>query len=274
MTDVMIPKDLKGKDLFEFLMTNKSILVAQKKFELKRADAVFYSSMFVNEKGDITKANELVTEDLNVLKVRSVINTTNLMDSHSDVHIPGLWKKSLSENKQLFLLEEHKMSFRGIITDEIKAFTKKMSWRDLGLDADGVTEALIFDNTIKRIRNEFMFDQYKQGNVKNHSVGMRYVDLELAINDPDYKQEFANWNKYIDDIVNRDEAEAQGFFWPVKEAKCIEGSAVPLGSNWVTPTLDNNMKHSQSTEKEPLKSTSEQPRSMSDAIKQTTFVKI
>jgi len=119
-----------------------------------------------------------------------------------------------------------------------------------------------------------MFDQYKDGNVKNHSVGMRYVDLQLAINDPDYKEEFANWNKYIDDIVNREEAEAQGFFWPVKEAKVIEGSAVPLGSNWVTPTLDNNMKHTHSTDKEPHKSTSEQPRSMIDAIKQTTFIKL
>lgn len=274
MKKTAIPQGLTGKDLFEFLITNKSLLIAEKKYDVKHADAVFVSSTFINERGEIVKANAAVTEDVNTLKVASVINTTNLMDSHSDVHIPGLWKKSLSENKQLYLLEEHKMSFRGIITDEVKGFTKKMSWRDLGLDADGITEALIFHSIIKRSRNEFMFGQYKDGNVKNHSVGMRYVDLALAINDPDYKEEFAIWNKYIDDIVNREEAEAQGFFWPVKEAKCVEGSAVPLGSNWVTPTLDNNMKHIQSTEKEPLSSTSEQPRSMSDAIKQTTFINL
>lgn len=274
MTNVTIPQGLVGKELFDFLIENKSVLIAQKKFEIKKADSVYLSSTFINEKGDVVKANNAVTDDIATLKVSSVINTTNLMDSHSDVHIPGLWKKSLSENKQLYLLEEHKMSFRTIIADEIKAFTKKMSWRDLGLDADGITEALIFNSTIKKSRNEFMFGQYKDGNVKNHSVGMVYVDLALAINDPDYKDEFATWNKYIDDIVNREEAESQGFFWPVKEAKCIEGSAVPLGSNWVTPTLDNNMKQTASTDEQPSKDTAKQPRSFSDALKQTTLIKL
>jgi hypothetical protein len=49
-------------------------------------------------------------------------------------------------------------------------------------------------------------------------------------------------------VANQDAAEEKGFFWAVKEAKVIEGSAVPLGSNWITPTLDNN-------KNEPLDST-------------------
>lgn len=274
MKDIQAPEGLTGKSLFDFLIENKKTLIAQKKYNVKHADSFFYSTLFINSKGEITKANLPVTEDLNQIKVSSVINTTYWMDSHSDVHIDGLWKKSLSENKQLYLLQEHSMTFKGIITDEVKALTKKMSWRDLGLDVDGVTEALIFNSTILENRNTFMFNEYKMGRVKNHSVGMRYVDLELAINDEDYKEEFACWNKYIDKIANKVEAEAQGFFWPVKEAKCVEGSAVPIGSNIVTPTLDNNMKHTVSTEKEPPTSTSVQPRSISDAIKQTTFIKL
>ena len=34
----------------------------------------------------------------------------------------------------------------------------------------------------------------------------------------------------------------KGYFWAVLEAKLIEGSAVVIGSNPVTPTLENNMK--------------------------------
>jgi hypothetical protein len=46
------------------------------------------------------------------------------MDSHKDVHLPGIWKKTLQENKDLYLLEEHKFLFQGIITDQVKAYTQ------------------------------------------------------------------------------------------------------------------------------------------------------
>ncbi|HPZ10702.1 MAG TPA: hypothetical protein PL110_21610, partial [Candidatus Eremiobacteraeota bacterium] len=34
-------------------------------------------------------------------------------------------------------------------------------------------------------------------------------------------------------------ADERGYFWVVKEAKIIEGSAVVMGSNSATPTLEN-----------------------------------
>ena len=95
--------------------------------------------------------------------------------------------------------------------------------------------------TIKRNRNAYMLDQYAKGYVKNHSVGMKYVKLSLAINDEDYKEEFAVWNEYIDIIANKQNTIENGFFYAVKEAKVIEGSAVPLGSNTITPTIENNV---------------------------------
>ena len=71
---------------------------------------------------------------------------------------------------------------------------------------------------------------------------MRYVKLALAVNDKDYKEEFAVWEKYIDRIANKEETEATGYFWAVTEAKVIEGSAVLKGSNYMTPTLSVNEK--------------------------------
>jgi hypothetical protein len=255
-----IPEGLEGKELFEFLKKNKSLLIAEKKAELKRGDA-FAMHMFVNDKGEIVKAYDPVDNSATAIKVTSVINTTNWMDSHSDVHIPGLWKKSLQETKELYLLQEHDMTFAGIITDEVKAFTKKYTWQELGYSYSGMTEALVFESTVDNERNPFMFDQYRKGYVKNHSVGMRYVVIELAINEDDeyWKEEFATWNKYIDDIANKEAAEKQGFFWAVREAKVIEGSAVPIGSNIITPTLNVERVKSFSTDEQPPKGTVTQP---------------
>jgi hypothetical protein len=270
-----IPEGLEGKELFEFLKKNKSLLIAEKKAELKRGDA-FAMQLFVNEKGEIVKAYEPIDNSATAIKVTSVINTTNWMDSHSDVHIPGLWKKSLQETKELYLLQEHDMTFAGIITDEVKAFTKKYTWQELGYSYSGMTEALVFESAVDNERNPFMFDQYRKGYVKNHSVGMRYVVIELAINEDDeyWKEEFATWNKYFDDIANKEAAEKQGFFWAVREAKVIEGSAVPIGSNIITPTLSVERIKSFSTDEQPPQGTATQPPTfdLDQAIRQVKII--
>ena len=160
------------------------------------------------------------------------------MDSHRDVHINGIWKRSLNNTKDFYLLKEHNMSFETIISDEVKASTKIFDWTDLGFDFEGKTQALIFDSIIEKDRHEYMFEQYVKGRVKNHSVGMRYVKVGFASANDKYPAEKALWDKYIKKIANREEVEARGYFWAVEEAKVLEGSAVPMGSNHVTTTLN------------------------------------
>lgn len=228
------------QELFKFLKGNKQQLISQKKFEMKRADAVSYIVHSVNEKAEAEKAADnagsLLSKDK--ITVRVIINTTKLFDSHRDVHMDGLWKKSLKELKSVYHLQEHQMKFDHVVSDEVKAFTKKMSWKDIGIDWEGETEALVFDSVIEKSRNPFMFDQYARGYVKNHSVGMRYIQLSLCINSDEkyYIEEKAAWDKYIGEVANRKEAEESGHFWAVTEARLIEGSAVLAGSNWATPT--------------------------------------
>jgi heme/copper-type cytochrome/quinol oxidase subunit 1 len=95
------------------------------------------------------------------------------------------------------------------------------------------------DTNIKRSYNEKVFEAYLTGEIDQHSVGMQYVKVEMAVNDPDFKEEFAAWNKYYPLIGNQKDAEEQGFFFAVKEAKLIEISAVLEGSNRLTNTLNN-----------------------------------
>lgn len=224
------------KEFFRYLFENKNLLLAEKKKVMKEADCVSVAY--------IGKSNAPVSGDVSVLKTRLIINTTNLLDSHSDVHLPGLWTKSLQENKNIYHLQEHNMAFDKVISDgeDLNAYVKEYSWNELGIDWSGKTEALTFDSNVRKERNTFMFEQYKAGRVKNHSVGMQYVKVFLAINDIEYIQEYENWGKYYPEIINKEIADEQGYFWAVKEAKVIEGSAVIRGSNWATPTLENNMK--------------------------------
>ena len=230
-----IPKFNTQQELFDYLVENKSLLITEKKTEMKRADAVF----FVSDSSDVTSKAK-PSPDSNQLKVRLVINTTKILDSHGDVHIDGIWNRSVKNSRLLYLLEEHKMSFKTIISDTVKAYVEELPWKTVGVKAEGNTQALVFEATIDKDRNEYMFSQYLKGHVKNHSVGMQYVGLELAINseDSNMKAEKKAWDKYIDQVVNRREAEEKGYFWAVTEAKVIEGSAVPIGSNTATPTLD------------------------------------
>ena len=246
-----IPKFKTKKELFDFLIENKEILIAQKKAVTKYADGFDYISG--NMKGPVMKANS-VDGELNVL---AVINTTNVIDSHDDVHIPGLWDKSIRENKNIMHLQEHQMKFDSIISDgkDLEVNAESKTWKELGFGFKGNTEALIFDSQVKRSRNGFMHKQYADGNVKNHSVGMRYVKLSLAINDEEAGSNFDTWEKYIDQVANKDTAESNGYFWAVTEAKIIEGSAVPIGSNQFTPTLENNKEPAKATPKEPVKAT-------------------
>jgi hypothetical protein len=227
------------EELFKELKENKSTLIAQKKMITKEADSVINVVDIETKDKSVSKEENNEINDAKKLKAKLVINTTNLMDSHSDVHLKGIWNKSAKEQKNILLLQEHQMKFNHIISDKVDAKVKKISWKDLGFDFDGDTEALMFDAEIDKERNEFMFNQYAKGYVKEHSVGMRYVKIEMAINSDQkwYAEEKAVWDKYISEIANKEVAEKQGYFWAVSEAKIVEGSAVVKGSNYVTPTI-------------------------------------
>lgn len=235
------------EELFSHLHTNKTLLIAQKKSAVKQADSVSYFGIYTQEdkpvashKGYKGNASELLKSES--IQVKSVINTTNILDSHGDVHIDSIWNKTLKDQNLFYLIKEHVFNFDNVISDEVTAYTENMSWKELGFDWQGYTQALIFDSVIHRKNNAQMFERYVNGKVKNHSVGMQYVKLHLAINsdESEYKEEKEVWDKYYNSIVNKSEAAEQGYFWAVTEAKIIEGSAVLRGSNYATPTQSVN----------------------------------
>jgi len=261
------------EELIDFLVENKAAIMATKKAEIKCADAVSFFVPLINAKGEEVKATPTTSKELlnqDSIRVKVVINTTNLMDSHEDVHMKGIWKQSVKQQKSFLHLQEHQAKFEKIISDTAKGYVKSYSWKDLGYDYDGETEALVFESDLEKARNPYMFDQYAKGYVKNHSVGMQYIKLEMAVNDDRYPTEKAAWDKYISEVANKAEAEQKGYFWAVPEAKVIEGSAVVKGSNHATPTIsvkENN---------EPEQSTHEDKEDsrLSDTIDKEMFKKL
>lgn len=245
---ILIPDNVERKHVLAFWKANADTMTAMKKASFKMADACFSDLAAVIDATQVDKANAPVEGPLDKLRVKVAINTTNWLDSHMDVHLKGLWTKSLSENKNIMHLQEHRMAFDSIIADgaDLKAYTQLMSWKDFNQSYTGMTEALVFESNVKKEnkkpRNSFMFEQYAEGNVKNHSVGMNYVQVVMCIDDKDAGANYEMWQKYYPEIVNPEMADAKGYFWAVKEGKVREGSAVPLGSNIITDTLDNNMK--------------------------------
>lgn len=267
MINISIPHLTNKAGLYDWLITNKSLLIAQKKSANKEADAISFPISYITDKGCSVVKSESIPEAASKIKVRSIINTTKLFDSHGDVHIDQLWNKSLKEANSLYLTKEHDLSFDGVITDEVRAFVKQMSWNELGFNYSGMTQALVFDSVIempKRLltKNEIvkaeMFDLYRANKVRQHSAGMRYVKIDLAVNDERYEEEYELWQKYYDIIVNKNDVDQVGYFFPVTEAKIFEGAAVIRGSNFATPTQsvqETKGQPSKTLDDEPLPST-------------------
>lgn len=228
------------EELFKALKENKSSLISLKKSIEKRADSINYVNS-INSDLTANKEENGTQTEVEKLQVKVIINTTNFIDSHNDLHINGIWNKSVSDNanKGFLHLQEHDRDFDKVISDNAKGYVESITWKSIGLPYSGKTEALIFDSIIEKKRNEFMFKQYSNGWVKNHSVGMRYVKIDLAINSESEwdKDEKELWDKYYTVVANKEVADERGYFWVVSEAKIIEGSAVVMGSNSATPTI-------------------------------------
>jgi predicted methyltransferase len=98
---------------------------------------------------------------------------------------------------------------------------------------------------------------------------MRYVKLELAVNSESKwdVEEKAVWDKYYNEIANKEVADERGYFWVVSEAKIVEGSAVVKGSNFATPTISvEAVKDTPTEQTEPLKDTQKEQKLLKELL--------
>lgn len=243
---IKIPESLKGKELLTYLHENKEQLKAYKKTGIKNAPTVGYSSASnIQVKEGACKGIKAETQEsveTGVLRVDVIANLAGWMDFDDDVLLPGAYNKTISDKKNNRpFLKDHRYSTDAIIGDTVDVFKQDFSISaELGLQNESdfaTTEGVVFRADIRKSYDAGMFEKYKNGAIKEHSIGLRYVKIDLAINDPDFEDEYRVWKGAIGRVINRSKAEKNGYFWAVREIEIIENSAVVFGSNSITPVL-------------------------------------
>lgn len=206
-----------------------------------------------------------------------VINTTNFLDTHLDVHQNGIWSKTKKESQgRVFYVMNHSLTPKDVIawTENVKILTKMIPWSLLGKEYEGETQALIYEIATENIVNDYANKMIEEKRPVQGSVRMRYIEVSLAINseeeeDKKYKKTF---DKVFPLIANKGDFEEDSinYFWSVTEAKNErEGSMVLLGSNEATPILsleDTQEPNKFTLEDEPLKDTHQKTKEITDLL--------
>ncbi len=246
------PQHLKGTELFRYIKANKAAIIDMKKSVIKCADAVIIA---VTEEPprSIAKGQYLFSNDEpnGILKRTIIANTYNWLDSHDDVHQNNLFAKSINDKGvKIPHLHDHIFQLDARVGMPISWNEKSIPWRDLGVNKDGSTMSLFLESNIMKSLNKSVYKAYLDGIIDQHSVKMQYVKMGMAINDPDYEDEYKEWVATFDKLGNPEKAIEQGYYFPQYEAKLFEGSAVLLGSNELTPTLGNKFEPLKGTQKD------------------------
>jgi hypothetical protein len=233
------------EQMFKELMVNKEFIIKEKTSNILKSC----------EKGLSIVANQdaifKALETNKALKLDSdyyyfVVNSSNILDSHRDLHVKGNWDKSVKEQQgKVYLVFDHQLKRNEIIAmkEDISMFTAEIPFSLIGKNYDGDTYALIYKVAKNRIVNKDAKEWLNDGYSLEASVRMQYVKIELAVNtnDTDSVKEKETFDKYIDVIANKNEFKDLDYFWVVKEAKNVqESSLVMFGSNSATGTIQEN----------------------------------
>jgi hypothetical protein len=242
---IKIPEGLEGKELIKFLVDNKIELIKQKCAFTKNSQPTnwpYSVSKKPTGKKALTKAPSDNTSEEKEVSVIAIANAANFIDTQMDMLLPDCWKKTIKESgpdgkNRIWHLKNHCQNTDGVVGKINSLYSEDYSLLDLGIDMAGTTQCLVMESMVKEALDGKCYEMYADKMINQHSIGLQYVKLELAINDVNYPKEFDVWNKYFMHVINKYIATKAGYFWVVSEIKLMEISAVLWGSNELTPTV-------------------------------------
>lgn len=204
------------------LDTEKLDLIAQKK-------AVIYG----------TKDSErypMHVKDVDTEKktVSMVWNTYNFLDSQGDVLLKGCSEASIKQNQINDPAAKNPAKIKHALHHDLRLVPSVVTMlKEGGFTYKGkgyfgiLAESRFTDSTL----GKDTLINYNEGVIDNHSIGYKYLDLELI------DRESKDWDKYIGMLVNPEAAEGRDYIFVVKQIELYEGSGVSFGANYLTPTL-------------------------------------
>jgi len=221
--------------LFAELKKNESKLIDLKKSQVYKS----------HEKGQFSFLN--LTKGVDSIKglngakdgfIYPIISTTNYMDSHKDVHFNGSMTKTAKEqNGKVVYALDHELKYDSILAwqKDVNMFITLVDWSLVGKNYLGKTEALVFEiNKDAITRKDVLASIENKVSEFQNSIRMVYYKLNLGLNS-NAKENASNKAYYdarINDIVNKEVAEEDGYFWGVEELGIYkEGSLVVAGGS-------------------------------------------
>lgn len=243
----------------EEILKDKQEAINIKKSAYKHSDVVD-NHIIKEDNENVTKLLLEDEEQNNVIKV--IANTYYWLDSHGDVHVKGTFTKSIKENQgKIFHFDNHEHSFNSKVGNVKSVKEVNVNWTDLGVQKDGKTICVIGETELVEDYNCQVYDAYKNNEVNQHSVGMQYVNLQIAVKQPQEVEAYKLWNEVYPLLGNPETADKLGYFWVVKEAKLKEYSCVLWnGSNSLTPTMKNIEAVEDTSKNEPSKDTQDEQK--------------
>jgi hypothetical protein len=225
--------------MFEALKANKELIIKEKKSQIfKSCD----KGLGVGVKGLKVDSIKGVQMDSNYHYI--AVNTTNILDSHGDVHVKGIWNKSVKDQQgKNYLVLDHELSVSSVVArkENVEMFISDVSFGAIGKGYEGETQALIYKVAKSDVINPLAKEWLDSGSDIEASVRMQYVNIELALNSDSFgdQEEKSVYDQYINQIANKNDFDSIDYFWVVKEAKNVgESSLVLAGSNGATGVLN------------------------------------
>ncbi len=177
----------------------------------------------------VNESFETVTKDVDFSKrkVQVIPNTYLFFDSDFDVLMPGAASKTIKErgpdsisSAKIKNVKDHVISDRigkPTLMDERKIDEKEVMYAE--------------SDMLRNTKGNDMLIEYQEGVIDQHSIGFRYIELDMVTADD------REWEKMLAMLINPKDAEKVGFMFPVKEVEMFEFSPVSFGSNKLTPYL-------------------------------------
>lgn len=231
-----------NKEAIKQLVADKQAIIKKKRsMPVKRGLAVGWENQGAISL-DKTKALKMEEGEMKAgayVDVKVIANLSGWLDSDDDVILRGAYTKTIKDKgpSKFPFLKDHKYSVDSIIGDTLKVDIEEYRLMDLGYNSPKTSQALMFQARVWKDYDKAMYYKYMNNAIKQHSIGLQYVKMELAVNDPEFEHEYKIWQQYSDQVVNIDKAEEIGYFWAVQEIKLLENSAVVFGANPMTPTI-------------------------------------
>lgn len=249
---VKIPAFANKAETFSYLRKNVSQIIAQKKSLPIKSDIFDWGCLPVNKKSKVKDDGSMLGPD--EIQVDAIANLSGWCDSYMDVMIKDNWNKTITDKAIVYHLKNHKYETDYIVGKDPELYTKIFPLEYFGITSDVIkAQALMMKSIVSKDYDKKTFVLYRDGQIKQHSIGLRYIQIVLCMNsdleeDSQYKK---NWDKYYPVVINKDLVDQYRYFFAVIESQILENSCVLFGANKNTGVYSTSKADDESPDDDP-----------------------